>query len=102
MAFGITRATLKEWKQTVKKGKIAFLTHYWIDERFPNCNTVTKVGCADLNLLIKWGEKYQLQPEWIHRDPQFPHFDLFGDIQLKILKEENQWEDIWRFELNKK
>ena len=56
MAFGISRKELTEWKQAIDQGKIAFITHYWLDERFPGINTVTKVGCKDIeNCLI--GEK---------------------------------------------
>ncbi|MFC4404478.1 hypothetical protein [Gracilibacillus xinjiangensis] len=90
MAFGIDRKILREWKQKVKDGHISFLTHYWIDERFPGCSTVTKVGCSDLNKLISWGKKYGLSKEWIHKDPQFPHFDLFGERQEQILLAEDQ------------
>ncbi len=32
------------------------LTHYWQDERFPGCYTVTKVGCNDLEKLVTWGK----------------------------------------------
>lgn len=102
MAFGIDRQELKEWKQAVQKGNIAFITHYWQDQRFPDCFTVTKVGCNDLNKLAKWGKKYQLKREWIHHRDKFPHFDLFGSIQKKILQAENQWEQLQRFGLLKK
>lgn len=51
MAFGIKRKELVEWKKKVSQGEIAFLTHYWIDDRFPGMTTVTKVGCADLEKL---------------------------------------------------
>ncbi|KPC98263.1 hypothetical protein LR69_03534 [Geobacillus sp. BCO2] len=51
MAFGIRRHELAAWKEKVKRGEIAFLTHYWYDERFPHCTTVTKVGCADVENL---------------------------------------------------
>lgn len=57
MAFGITRGELNEWKRQVKNGQIAFLTHYWIDKRFPGCKTVTKVGCSDISVLIEWGKQ---------------------------------------------
>ncbi|CQR47589.1 hypothetical protein BN1058_01916 [Paraliobacillus sp. PM-2] len=99
MAFGLKRAELNEWKQTVTSGKIAFLTHYWLDERFPNCNTVTKVGCNDLDKLIAWGEKYQLSPDWIHHDKTYPHFDLFGAKQKEILIKEGKHAQIQRFHL---
>jgi len=52
MAFGITKEQLMSWKKLVKRGEIAFLTHYWYDERFPQYHTVTKVGCSNINKLI--------------------------------------------------
>src|SRR5690625_6141278 len=76
MAFGITRSELQAWKQDVAAGKIAFLTHFWTDERFPGCYTVTKVGCRNLSMLIEWGAQHDLQPHWIHERDHFPHFDL--------------------------
>lgn len=35
MAFGINREELTRWKKAVSAGEIAFLTHYWLDPRFP-------------------------------------------------------------------
>lgn len=99
MAFGIKRDELKVWKRNVAHGKIAFLTHYWIDDRFPGCNTVTKVGCNDIGKLIAWGKQYGLQEIWIHYDQKHPHFDLFGDRQKEILSSEDQWGQIKRFGL---
>ncbi|MBM7572139.1 hypothetical protein [Aquibacillus albus] len=99
MAFGINRAELYMWKELVYQGKVAFLTHYWLDPRFPNCKTVTKVGCSDLDKLIEWGKQYGLDPCWIHLDPRFPHYDLFGERQKHILMEEEQWEQISKFNL---
>lgn len=99
MAFGINRDELKKWKQNVKNGKIDFLTHYWLDDRFPGCTTVTKVGCSDLNKLAAWGREYGLDEKWIHQDEKYPHFDLFGDRQLKILKAEGKWDHIKRFSI---
>ncbi|TMN23663.1 hypothetical protein [Lentibacillus cibarius] len=99
MAFGVNRRELHEWKTQVKNGQIAFLTHFWIDERFPGCYTVTKVGCSDLGKLAEWGRAYQLNPDWIHRDKHFPHFDLFGDKQRQILKDEGKWEHMRRFRI---
>ena len=64
MAFGIKRAELGAWKRTVGGGEMAFLTHYWLDERFPGCHTVTKAGCADLDKLAAWGKRYGLKSEW--------------------------------------
>jgi hypothetical protein len=99
MAFGVKRDELNTWKRHVEHGEISFLTHYWIDDRFPGCNTVTKVGCNDLNKLIAWGEIYGLKQNWIHHDKYYPHFDLFGDRQKEILIKENQWGQINRFKL---
>ncbi|WP_079709551.1 hypothetical protein [Paraliobacillus ryukyuensis] len=99
MAFGVKRSELNKWKQDVQNGNIAFLTHYWLDDRFPGCDTVTKVGCNDLTKLKNWGQKYHLAPEWIHHDELYPHFDLFGDRQKEILKQEDVWDQIKRFGL---
>ncbi len=81
----------------MEAGEIAFLTHYWIDERFPNQDTVTKVGCCDLDKLIQWGNQYGLNPEWIHLDPRYPHYDLLGNTQVTILKAEGYEEQLKRF-----
>ncbi|MEA3319398.1 MAG: hypothetical protein U9Q88_05150 [Bacillota bacterium] len=97
MAFGINRGELLEWKEKVKNGEIAFLTHYWIHPRFDGITTVTKAGCSDVNKLIKWGHQYGLKEEWIHKRNEYPHFDLIGDTQLEILKKEGQWNQINRF-----
>ncbi len=99
MAFGITKSELKLWKTKVKSGKVAFLTHYWMDDRFPDCVTVTKVGCNDIEKLKAWGRKYGLQDDWIHEDPRFPHFDLFGERQKKVLTNEGMWDQINKFKL---
>ncbi|MFT8323038.1 MAG: hypothetical protein ABF649_19400 [Bacillus sp. (in: firmicutes)] len=89
MAFGINRKELLRWKKQVDKGEISFLTHYWLDNRFPKSKTVTKVGCSDLEKLINWGKKYGLKKEWIHqRKDGYSHFDLVGDTQKEILKKE--------------
>lgn len=101
MAFGLKKAELQSWKENVRSGKIDFLTHYWLDDRFPGCNTVTKVGCSDLNKLKAWGRQYGLQDNWIDMNEEYPHYDLFGDYQIKILKEEEQWTQIQRFKLEK-
>ena len=61
MAFGIKREELKAWKKAVSEGEIAFLTHYWLDERFPGCKTVTKAGCSDIEKLTHWGKQYGLK-----------------------------------------
>lgn len=102
MAFGIKREELVSWKETVKRGEIAFLTHYWIDERFPGCKTVTKVGCSDVDRLIKWGEQYGLKPEWIDHKAGYPHFDLFGHYQETIMQAENKLSQVNRLETKQK
>lgn len=99
MAFGICRKELNEWKRKVQNGEIAFLTHYWQDKRFPGCSTVTKVGCKDIDKLARWGESYGLKREWIHERDKYPHFDLFGEIQKKILIKEKQHEQMKRFQI---
>jgi hypothetical protein len=99
MAFGINRKELKKWQSNVLNGNIDFLTHYWLDERFPGCTTVTKVGCSDVEKLADWGRKYGLERRWIHRDEQYPHFDLFGDKQREVLKSEQKWDQIQKFSL---
>jgi hypothetical protein len=89
MAFGLKKQELAEWKRRIDNGEIAFLTHYWLDDRFPGCKTVTKVGCSDLEKLKSWGKKYGLKEEWIHyRKDGYSHFDLLGDTQRMILQEE--------------
>lgn len=90
MAFGISRSELENWKQQVAAGEIAFITHYWLDSRFPGCKTVTKAGCSDIEKLATWGEQYGLRREWIHAREKYPHFDLLGDRQIAILKAEQQ------------
>lgn len=99
MAFGISRAELNEWKRKVKNGQIAFLTHYWLDPRFPGFRTVTKVGCADLGRLAAWCRAHGLNPAYIHRRQPFPHFDLMGPRQAEILMAEQQWHQLERFGL---
>lgn len=89
MAFGIKRHELNRWKEKIDQGEIAFLTHYWLDDRFPGCKTVTKVGCKDLDRLKEWGAKYGLKAEWIDiRKDGYSHFDLIGEREKEILKEE--------------
>jgi hypothetical protein len=96
LAFGISRKDLMQWKSKIDEGEIAFLTHYWIDERFPDCKTVTKVGCRDLNKLITWGKQYGLKPEWIdYRQQGYSHFDLLGQKQKDILMKEGLTDHIW-------
>lgn len=96
VAFGIKRRDVAQWKEKIDSGEIAFLTHYWLDDRFPGYKTVTKVGCADLDKLAQWGEKYGLKKEWIdHRKDGYSHFDLIGPKQKEILLQEGQFQHIW-------
>ncbi|MDR7001709.1 hypothetical protein [Neobacillus niacini] len=96
MAFGIRRDELNEWKRKIDRGEIAFLTHYWLDDRFPGDKTVTKVGCNDLEKLAEWGRKYGLKKEWIdHRKDGYSHFDLLGERQKEILQTEGLLKHIW-------
>lgn len=99
MAFGITRSELNRWKKAVARGEIAFLTHYWLDPRFPDIRTVTKVGCADLDRLSAWCAAHGLNPRYIHHRPPFPHFDLIGPRQVDILRQEGLSHHIDRFKL---
>lgn len=99
MAFGINRQELRAWKTAVAAGEMAFLTHYWLDERFPGCKTVTKAGCADLDKLILWGKQYGLKREWIDMRDDYPHFDLFGQYEKDILLAEGYTEQLKRFNL---
>ncbi|MEC0091486.1 hypothetical protein [Paenibacillus macquariensis] len=97
MAFGINREELSQWKAAVNRGEIAYLTHYWIDPRFPNINTVTKVGCTDLERLSEWCIANELPPKYIHHRTMFPHFDLIGPKQRDILIQEQLWSHLERF-----
>ncbi|GIO37638.1 hypothetical protein J41TS12_24990 [Paenibacillus antibioticophila] len=99
MAFGINRQELNQWKQAVSRGEIAYLTHYWLDPRFPGIKTVTKVGCNDLVRLEDWCLQHDLSPDYIHHRPPFPHFDLLGHKQREILIQEQLWEQLERFRL---
>lgn len=101
MAFGINRKELEEWKSEVKSGNIAILTHYWLDERFPKSHTVTKVGCSNIAKLQSWGKLYNLPAEWIDYKDSYPHYDLFGNIQINVLKNEGKEAHISRFKLKK-
>ncbi|MGG5254211.1 hypothetical protein ACQYAD_12015 [Neobacillus sp. SM06] len=95
MAFGIKRKDLVEWKKRIDRGEIAFLTHYWLDDRFPYANTVTKVGCSNLEKLAEWGRGHGLKPEWIHqRADGYSHFDLIGERQAAILQKEGLFETL--------
>lgn len=99
MAFGIKREELNRWKEAVTRGEIAYLTHYWLDPRFPGITTVTKVGCANVQRLERWCHDHGLNPRYIHHRPPFPHFDLMGRKQTEILRKERQWEQLARFKL---
>lgn len=99
MAFGITRAEMTRWKHAVSRGEIAYLTHYWLDDRFASAGikTVTKVGCSDLRRLTGWCHENGLNPAYIHHRERFPHFDLIGTKQKEILYREQLWDQIERF-----
>jgi hypothetical protein len=99
MAFGITREELRQWKEQVTRGEIAYLTHYWFEPRFPDCRTVTKVGCSDVERLVAWCLENGLNPGYIHRRQPYPHFDLIGDKQRDILRRERLWDQLIRFGL---
>ncbi|MBU9721385.1 MULTISPECIES: hypothetical protein [Bacillaceae] len=98
MAFGITKEDLRDWKEKANNGEIAFLTHYWLDDRFPNTYTVTKVACSNKDRLYTWGKQYGLKPEWIHDRDHFPHFDLLGEWQREILKKEGLYNQLLKLE----
>jgi len=99
VAFGINREELQQWKDAVTSGEIAFLTHYWLDPRFPGMTTVTKVGCSNLQRLADWCLRNGLNPKYIHNRPPFPHFDLIGPKQREILIKERKWGQLERFRL---
>ncbi|WP_377889129.1 hypothetical protein [Alkalihalobacillus sp. R86527] len=102
MAFGLSKKELQEWKHTVASGEVAFLTHFWYDPLFPQYKTVTKAGCRDVAKLIKWGEKYNFKGEWIHDREGFPHFDLLGNEQVRVLRNEGLTSHIERFHLTER
>lgn len=99
MAFGVSREELETWKRRVLAGEIAFLTHYWVEARFPECRTITKVGCSNLQKLRAWCESYRLNPRYIHYRERYPHFDLIGSRQKEILLSEGLSEQVVRFQL---
>lgn len=99
MAFGINRQQLNSWKHKVSSGEIAYLTHYWLDPRFPGITTVTKVGCADLDRLTAWCLQHGLNPEYIHRRQPYPHFDLIGSKQKEILEQEGLRDQLDHFNI---
>lgn len=95
MAFGITKEQLKLWKRKIDQGDVAFITHYWLDDRFPGAKTVTKVGCKDIEQLARWGARYGLKKEWIHiRKDGYSHYDLLGDKQRMILRAEGKLDQL--------
>lgn len=98
LAFGITREELTKWKEQIDRGEMAFLTHYWRDDRFPDARTISKVGCKDLEKLKAWGRKYGLKEEWIHyRKDGYSHFDLMGEKQKEILLQENLYHHLQKY-----
>ncbi|GBG12232.1 hypothetical protein PAT3040_07100 [Paenibacillus agaridevorans] len=99
MAFGIKRDEMKQWKAAVARGEIAFLTHYWLDPKFPWMTTVTKVGCSDLDKLSCWCVENGLPPQHIHARDDYPHFDLIGGKQVEILIKEKLYDQLERFRL---
>lgn len=99
MAFGINRQELSEWKDRVSRGELAYLTHFWIDPRFPGITSVTKVGCSNLERLEQWCLEHGLDPRYIHRRQPFPHFDLLGQKQKEILMKIGLMDHIERFHL---
>ncbi|MDR6552641.1 hypothetical protein [Paenibacillus qinlingensis] len=99
MAFGISRLELNEWKRKCLQGEIAFLTHYWLEPRFPGVKTITKVGCCDLERLKKWCLANGLNPAYIHLRDEYPHYDLIGNKQIEILKREHLTDHLHRFKL---
>jgi len=99
MAFGISKQELQQWKLKVQQGDIAFLTHYWYDKRFPQYNTVTKVGCSDIQRLQDWCVSNGLNPDYIHYRLPYPHFDLIGPKQTELLHKYKLEDHISRFGL---
>jgi hypothetical protein len=99
MAFGINRHELAQWKAAVIREEIAFITHYWLDPRFPMFHTVTKVGCSNKDILSQWCLSHGLNPKYIHDRAPFPHFDLMGPKQKEILQKEGLDNQIKRFKI---
>ncbi|GAK01959.1 NAD synthetase [Geomicrobium sp. JCM 19037] len=97
MAFGVSKREMEQWKARARAGEISILTHFWLDDRFPDCDTVTKVACADLEKLLQWGKRYGLSKEWIHERGSLSHFDLFGTYQQKVLIQEGKLDQYERF-----
>ncbi|WP_099221382.1 hypothetical protein [Listeria costaricensis] len=100
MAFGVKRAELEAFKEKAARGEIALITHYWLDARFPDANTVTKAASSDLAKLKAWGKQYGLPEAYIDYNHEgLPHYDLFGEIQRMILIKEGEMEQLHRFHL---
>lgn len=99
MAFGITREELTDWKKAVSRGEIAYLTHFWLDPRFPDIRSITKVGCSDVAVLTEWCTAHGLNPEYIHNRAPFPHYDLIGRKQKEILQQQRLWDHLKRFRI---
>ncbi|MFC4735702.1 hypothetical protein ACFO4L_03800 [Bacillus daqingensis] len=99
MAFGVTKQELAAWKRSVRSGNVAFLTHFWYDKRFPQYNTVTKAACSDRGRLIEWGLTYGLHETWIHEDRLYPHFDLIGADEFRILEQEGELEKLLKLRM---
>ena len=99
MAFGINRLELTQWKEAVTREEIAFLTHFWLDVRFPQFNTVTKVGCSNIERLTLWCISHDLNPKYIHNRRPFTHYDLMGPKQKEVLRNEGIWEQLKRFKI---
>ncbi|WP_425504003.1 hypothetical protein [Salicibibacter cibarius] len=97
MAFGIDKHELKKWKARAKAGEISVITHYWVDDRFPDCDSVTKVACGDYPKLVQWGKAYGLKEKWIHERGELSHFDLFGNHQRRVLLAEGLYDQWKRF-----
>ncbi|EPR29966.1 hypothetical protein I656_00359 [Geobacillus sp. WSUCF1] len=53
--------------------------------------------CADVEKLAAWGRQYGLKEEWIDRRGEFPHFDLLGETQTRILQQEGRLFELERF-----
>ncbi|MDQ0257545.1 hypothetical protein J2S74_005003 [Evansella vedderi] len=102
MAFGVKRSELLQWKKKAREGEVAFLTHFWLDDRFPQYHTVTKAACSNREKLVQWGKQYGLKGEWIHDREDFPHFDLLGDRQREILMEEGLYDQLEKLENRRK
>lgn len=101
MAFGVKREELEAWKRQVAAGHIAFLTHYWVHPRYPGITSVTKAGCSDVARLRLWAVSRGLPPHHIHQRERYPHYDLLGSVQERILREEQLWDQLHRFVINR-